>query len=99
MTQITVTFVRKLPDWRGDARLYKLSEPVGYDRDCETGKYAGTTDHVAVSAADVMFSGPETYVFPADAEGEVLDWGAMDGSFRGALDHERAIREAEWVLA
>lgn len=49
------------------------------------------TSYVVTSATVVFFSGPETYIFPADKDGEVLGWMELPGSFRGAFDHERAI--------
>ena len=47
-------------------KLYRLSEPLvshGGER----------YEYVVVSAADVMYSGPETYIFGADENGEVVD--------------------------
>lgn len=83
----TATLVRKLSGFNGDARLYRLSEPHdGHDL-------------VIVSAVVVMFSGPETYIFPADESGEVTDWGEMDGSFRGELDHEQALSNAGYEVS
>lgn len=85
----TATFVRKLDGFTGDARLYSLSEPIG-------NKYS----HVVVSATVVPFGiGPETYIFPADVDGKVIDWGELDGSFRGALDHEQALNDAGYSVA
>lgn len=45
-----------------------------------------------VSANTVPYSGPETYVFPANELGEVTDWGELVG-LRGTLDHKEAIAE------
>ena len=88
----TATLVRNLK-WRGDARLYRLSEPVeyGYSYDGET---LPKTDHVVVSATVVGYGeGPETYIFPGAADSdEPLAWGEMDGSFKGGLDHAEALR-------
>ena len=67
-------------------KLYKLSRPVVLDR-YEDGM---TYEYVIVSAS-VAYSGPETYVFPADENGEVTDWGELEGSFQGSLDYERAL--------
>ena len=58
----------------------------------------GTTEYVRVSAASVMFSGPETYIFASDADGEVTDWAELDGSYRGGLDHEEALRVAGYKV-
>lgn len=92
----TAKFVKKLDDWRGDAALYELSQPLAqhsYD-DTEPVKY----NHVIVSAANAMFSGPETYIFGADSDGKILDWGELEGSFRGSLDHARALENAGYEV-
>lgn len=89
---ITATFCRKAHGWTGDARVYRLSEPV---KTCEEGI---VTEYVIVSAVDVPFSGTETYIFPAVKEGEVIDWGELPGSLKGTLLHEDAIKAAGWRL-
>jgi hypothetical protein len=71
--------------------LYRVDPPVVYDEDKET-------DHVIVSASVVPVSGPETYIFPADSEGNILDWAELEGSFRGDLDHTRALIGAGYVI-
>jgi hypothetical protein len=80
------TKVKEISGWTGDAALYRLDEP-----------HEGA-DHVIVSATVAMLSGPETYIFPASAEGEVTDWGELEGSFRGGLDHAEALRRAGYQL-
>ena len=80
--KMKLTFVRELAGWTNDARLYKTD---------------GEPNHVIVSGA-WAYSGPETYIFPANSAGQVTDWAEMEGSFRGEIDHERAIREAGWTL-
>lgn len=77
-TTKTATLVKNLTGFRGDARLYKLSEP-----------HEGT-EFVIVSGANAMFSGV--------AEGEVSDWGELEGSFRGSIDHERALAGAGYLV-
>src|SRR5687767_5916908 len=94
----TATELRRLGGFQGDARLYELSEPVEYDYDYDTEKYKSSTRYVVVSAADAMFSGPETYIFPGDEQGQIVDWGELDGSFKGDLDHERALAEAGFAV-
>jgi hypothetical protein len=86
----TAKEVKRLEGWSGDARVYELSSPMTWD--------GGATDYVIVSATVVPFSGPETYIFPADADGEVLAWGELDGSFQGGLDHERALNGAGYEV-
>lgn len=88
---ITANFVRSLSDFKGSAKLWKLSEPVEYDR------HGHKTEHVITSAV-VAYSGPETYIFPASPGGEPISFGDMDGSFQGALDHEAAISGAGWLI-
>lgn len=85
---------------KGNARLYKLSKPLKYDRyDFEKEEdVPESTDYVIVSAIDAMFSGPETYIFAADSEGRVLDWGELEGSYRGGYDHEQALADAGYTV-
>ena len=67
-------------------RLYRLNPPLENKR------------FVVVSAANVLFSGPETYIFAANQKGTITNWSEMTGSFRGALDHERALRNAGYEV-
>ena len=84
----------KNDSFSGDARLYHLSAPVTYyDGDTEQ-----KSDYVVVSATMVPYSGPETYIFPADETGAILNWCELNGSFRGGLDHERALTEAGYAI-
>jgi len=87
----TATFVKQLPGWTGDARLFKLSEPVSVDSWSEPDEEIETTEYVVVSAVAAMFSGPETYIFPAYEDGTTISMGELEGSFRGGLDHEEAL--------
>jgi hypothetical protein len=80
------TLVKRLDGWTGDARLYRLDPPT------TTGKY------VIVSATAAPFSGPETYIFAAREDGECEDYGELDGSYRGGLDHAEALRRAGYEL-
>lgn len=71
-----------LPNFMGRAQLWQVVPPL------ENNSY------VVVSAVIAMFSGPETYIFASNAEGKVNDWGELDGSFKGELNHEKALRMA-----
>lgn len=82
----TAMFVKKLEGFTGDARLYKVSPPL------EGNAY------VVVSATVAAFSGAETYIFPGNEKGEVVEWGELEGSFRGALDHEKALANAGYMI-
>ena len=79
-------------------RLYELSKPIGYDYDYDKEKDTQLTNFILVSGTYAMFSGEETYIFPADKDGNVLDWGELDGSFRGSIDHEQALENAGYEL-
>ena len=93
---ITVTYIRTLTGFVSEARLYKLSEPIIVNWNVD--KDGVATNYVIVSAVNVPYSGPETYIFPADNDGDVIDWLEMEGSFKGSLDHEAAIHYAGWEL-
>lgn len=67
-------------------QLYRLDPPLeGHE-------------YVVVSAATVLGE-PETYIFAADPDGTITDWVELDGSFKGALDHEAALRGAGYEVA
>lgn len=95
MGKKTAKFVEKVNGWTGDARVYKLSQPLeGYD-------------HVIVSATMAPFSGPETYIFGAKKDDKpdtkenlwkCADWGELDGSFQGDLDHVAALEGAGYEV-
>jgi hypothetical protein len=88
----TATFIKKLKDFTGEACLYKLSEPIEYDEPWDDkGPPAKKTNYVVVSATITPFSGPETYIFPANKEGEIVDWGELEGSYSGGLSHTKAL--------
>ena len=55
-------------------------------------------DYIVASAAFVMFSGPETYLFKADENGKVTDWGELEGSRRGTLDIDSVMIEAGYEI-
>jgi hypothetical protein len=78
---------------RGDMELWKVDPPVKYcvyntrtRKDVEH-----KTSYVVVSAVVAPFSGSETYIFPADRDGNVIDWGELPGSSRGTMDHKEVI--------
>jgi hypothetical protein len=83
----TATHLKDLAGWTGRASLYRLSEPLdGHS-------------HVIVSAAVAPYSGPETYIFPADADGKVENYCELDGSFRGELSHAKALENAGYEIS
>lgn len=98
----TAVKVRELEGWNGVAYLYELSEPVTWeDYDFDTGEsHTHKTNYVVVSAVYVASdtSRPETFIFPCDSEGEVLSFGELEGSFRGDVDHVRALNDAGYEV-
>lgn len=86
-----------LPRFAGHAALYRLDPPLqDYDwDDLPTDKH----EFVVVSAAEVMFSGPETLILPATPDGKVSDWGELPGSGKGTLSHETALSKAGYAVA
>lgn len=82
------TFVKDLDKGSGTQKLWKLSEPYAV-RDWDDSEKV-TVEHVVTSATTVLGT-PETYVFPSDENGDIVEWGELPGSFKGALDHDQAI--------
>lgn len=96
-TRPTATHIRNLEGYMSDARLYKLSQPVMFKTKMDGPEHP--TLYVVVSATNCPVTGrPETYIFPANEGGEVLDWLELKGSFRGELNHAKAIANAGWRL-
>lgn len=74
----TATQLKIIPTATGSVGLYQLDPP-----------WMGIK-YVAVSGARTAF-GRETAIFPAEEDGNVLDWEEMPGSFKGAIDHAAAL--------
>ena len=72
-----------------EQRYYRLDPPLEYDPSWDGTKCL--TQFIVVSASSLMPSGPETYIFPADKDGQITNWLELDGSFRGELNHNRAL--------
>ncbi len=94
-------FIKELRGFTGDAYLYELSESVKYstwieeDEEDESGERLKTafTSFVVVSGC-YAYGYPETYIFPSDSQGKILNWGELIGSFQGDIDHKRALSQA-----
>jgi hypothetical protein len=75
---------------QGVQRLYRLNPVMlGWDGDAH--------EYVVVSAVQTIL-GPETYVFAADESGVITKWTELDGSYRGGLSHEEALRNAGYEV-
>ena len=97
----TATFVSRTTSPVGaDQRLYRLTPPMRAKRwSDEAEEYVDVHyEHVVVSAVFSLFSGPETYVFGASADGEIVNLMEQDGSFEGGLDHAEALRRAGYEV-
>ena len=82
-----------LPEFVGHASLYGVLPGVAYDAD----GVKHTTNYVIVSAVhDHLIN--ETFIFPADESGSVIDWGELDGSLRGTTSHRKALEGAGYKL-
>lgn len=66
--------------------------------DFDSGEYVeiGKHENVVVSAVVVMFSGPETMIFPADEEGHVISWGDLAAEHH--LEHERVLENLGYEI-
>lgn len=45
--------------------------------------------YVITSAVNVPLSGPETYMFAADENGDIVSFFELPGSYRGGLEHKK----------
>lgn len=70
--------------------VYKLSEPVTFPEYRYDGEEGSTSEHVLVSGVNSVYA-HETYIFPCDEAGYVLDLGELAGSFQGGIDHGAAL--------
>lgn len=92
----TAHFIKRLKPSASGAtqKLYHLSEPIAFGFDG-----SATSDYVVVSAVHMMCSDPETYIFPADETGEILNFLELPGSFRGEMNHEEALSRAGYKVS
>lgn len=82
--KIEFEFVRELLDFTGKANLYKLNKLVFSDE---------TRSNYIIVSATYAFGIPETYIFFANEEGQVIDWGELPGSYIGDLNMEKALED------
>lgn len=84
MNETTATFIRDLQDTHDNAKLWKLSRPFRPE-------YSDRSVEYVVSSAVHVLGIPESVLYSADSNGEVLSWSELPGSFRGDLNHQEAI--------
>ena len=93
-----------LPEFNGTANLYELDEYVKFDDEHDKEDDGFFFNHVIVSGVEMkealseivsphlpVMNPIETYVFPANKEGTVLNWLELPGSFKGEINHEKAL--------
>lgn len=78
-------FIKQIEAANGDMRLYRLKPKSFF-----LGLFLLFDCFVVVSAVEV-FGMPETYIFEANYSGEITNWCELEGSFKGDLDHEKAL--------
>ena len=80
--------VRQIDGNRGEQFLWKMTPPF------EGHEYVITSG--LESAIDT--GRPETYIFAADETGEITAWNELEGSFRGPVDHAKALAGAGYTV-
>lgn len=94
----TATFVKDVSAYfNGTAHLFKVSPAVPYSWNHDSKAYDGETEYIVASA--VTGWAYETYLFPADENGSVIDWGELDGSQKGTTDIQSVMSEAGYSVA
>jgi hypothetical protein len=74
-----------------DALHFKLSHPIEYK---DKNEQKQLTYDIVVSATSTPNHGEQTYIFPADKKGTVLSWTQHEGSLKGVMDHDAALKNA-----
>lgn len=88
------SFVRK---GYAEQRLYKLSKLVSYKKGWGEDAEVCTSEYIVASAVQNSFAF-ETYLFPGDAEGYIVDFGELPGSQKGSIDIEQVLTEAGYLV-
>lgn len=91
MSSKTATHIRDLADVpavNGTRKLWRFDPPlVAHDWD-------GNAQHEYVVSSAVNAYAHETYLFPGDEAGKIVDWRELPGSIKNTTNHEAAIRAA-----
>ena len=79
-------FVTKIKDVNNRQVLWKAEPPLdGHE-------------YIVTSQSNVMFTGAETYIFPADKDGKIIDYGGLRGSYRGELNHKKCFASIGYCI-
>lgn len=94
------TLIESRSNHSGEARLYRVEPPMRYAKeyDADWNPVYADTEYVVVSAVTSEYTGSETYIFPANQEGTVIDCDELHGSYCGGLDHAEALRRAGYIV-
>lgn len=99
----TATFIKDLePRKRGTAKLYRVSPPLTqqcYCCDQVEAEYDYVIASALISPGAELGDRQEVLIFGADADGQMLSSGELDGSYRGGIDHEKALKNAGYEVA
>jgi hypothetical protein len=87
----TATAIKTLNHWNGLATVYKVEPAI---KSYENNSY----DYVVVSQVNALYSGPETYMFGSNEDGEVTDWCELPGSRRGSYTHEEVLNDEGYTV-
>jgi hypothetical protein len=91
----TATAIKILNHWAGFATVYKVEPAIRpYDYDENGISY----DYVVVSQVNSLYSGPETYMFGSNKDGDVTDWCELPGSRRGSYTHEEVLNDEGYTV-
>jgi hypothetical protein len=84
--------MRRLTEFRGDARLYRVEPPmVSVEYNAASNDFEPTDQFLVILSAVTVLGEPETYIFPANEAGEVVSWTEMPGSQKGTLSHDQVL--------
>lgn len=91
-------FIRDLTDRQ---KLWRLSEPSHYLGDSPDGDWDNRPQipftYVVTSICDPYMAAlqgcPECYIFPADADGNILNWLELPGSQKETTDHHLVLTD------
>jgi hypothetical protein len=88
-----------LKRFTGLADLFRVSPPIASEEYNEYGKLTKKKyKYVIVSCTSVPFSGPETYIFPADKTGKILSWLELPGSKHGNFTIDAVLEDLGYTV-
>lgn len=85
-----------LPDFRGHAALYRCEPPMSDDYGYDSEHKPTTYEYVIASSTHVLGQ-PETYLFGANADGEIVSWAELPGSRKGDVSHADVLGNAGYA--